>query len=167
MRQIYTFALLLLSASSFAQSAFFVGIGSDSNAVREIIESRAYLKPALGDSPDLWIRKVYSHQEIKYRFHEGILFSIEDERVFDTKELAEHVAETCKTYLGLLDFDTKQIDDIENADHFVAVTYDKVVEFILARDKTTEKYTCTLKVTSRRHGPRMQTESFVAQLTAP
>lgn len=164
MRNILTLVLITLSFSIHAQSAFFVGIGQDTGEVREYLETRTYLRTLTEDSTNLWTGSVFSNQEIKYRFHEGILYAIEDVRVFDNKEKAESISETCIGYLKLLDFDSKQLVSSGTRDHYVAITYDKVVEFSFESERDTDNYTCTLKVTSRRHGPRMKTESFVASV---
>lgn len=164
MRNILTLVLITLSFSLNAQSAFFVGIGQDTGEVREYLESRTYLRTLTEDSINLWTGNVFANQEIKYRFHEGTLYAIEDIRVFDDKEKAEAIAETCISYLKLLDFDSKQLESVNSTEHYVAVTHDKVVEFIRIQERGSDNISCTLKVTSRRYGPRMKTESFVASV---
>ncbi len=164
MRNILTLVLITLSFSLNAQSALFVGIGQDTGEVREFLETRTYLRSLTEDSINLWTGNVFSNQEIKYRFHEGTLYAIEDVRIFDDKEKAQAISETCISYLKLLDFDSKLLESSNGTDHYVAVTHDKVVEFIRVKDRDSDTYRCTLKVTSRRYGPRMKTESFVASV---
>lgn len=164
MRNILTLVLITLSFSLSAQSAFFVGIGQDTGEVREYLESRTYLRALNEDSVNLWTGNVFANQEIKYRFHDGTLYSIEDVRIFDDKERAEAITETCIGYLKLLDFDSKQLESTNSTDHYVAVTHDKVVEFIRIQERGSDNISCILKVTSRRYGPRMKTESFVASV---
>ena len=166
MRKHFTLALILLSTSGFAQSAFFVGIGLDTGEVREYLDSRTYVQNLEEDSLNLWVASTFNNQEIKYRFHDGTLFSIEDIREFDNKEQALAISETCVDYLKLLDFDTKQIDAEGGTEHYVAVTHDRVVEFIQVKNREDDSYECTLRVTSRRYGPRMKTETFVASLNS-
>ncbi len=164
MRQLYTIAFLILASSLHAQSAFFVGIGKDTSEVREFLASRSYLQNITTDSVHIWTGKIVPGQEIQYRFHDGILYAIEDERSFSDKLVADQVESSCLAYLKLLDFDTRTLSSSGGKTHYVAVTYDQVVEFIREYDKDKTNSVCQLRVTSRRYGPRMRTESFVAQL---
>lgn len=166
MRNTFTLVLLTLSLSLSAQSALFVGIGQDTSEVREYLSTRTYLGSISEDSLDLWVAEIRKQQEVKYRFHDGTLYAIEDIREYEDKQQAEEITRTCVEYLKLLDFDSKQLESSNRIKRYVAITPDKVVEFIQERDGSSERYTCTLKVTSRRYGPRMKTESFVASVNA-
>lgn len=166
MRYTFTLALIFLSASLYSQSAFFVGIGLDTGEVKEYLNSRSYVTLLDDQQQDVWIASAFDNQEINYRFHDATLYAIEDVRAIDDKEKALAVSKTCVDYMKLLDFDTKQIESVSNTEHYVAITHDRVVEFIQERNKEDESYRCTLRVTSRRYGPRMKTESFVASINA-
>ncbi len=167
MRQIYTIALLLLSTSVFSQSALFVNIGQDTGEVREFLESRTYFRSISENSISLWTGTVHKNQEVRYHFFDGVLYAIEDQRLYTDKNQAHQVMEACVTYLEMVDFDTKEMESPDNnVDHYVAITHDRVVEFKMTWDRDTNEYTCSLMVTSRRYGPRMKTESFVSQVNA-
>lgn len=163
MRHIYTFALLLLPSFVFSQSALFIGIGLDTGAVRTMLEEKDYLRHLREDSAGVWTAHAFPHQTLSYRFFDGILYAIEDTRSFSDAEKVDQLTASCLAYLKLLDYDTKTVDASSGSAHYVAVTFDQVVEFVKTRQG--DSYECTLRVTSRRHGPRMKTESFVAQVS--
>ncbi len=163
MRQLYTFILLLIPCFASSQSALFIGIGLDTGAVRTLLEEKDYLKHLREDSVGLWTARAFPNQTLSYRFFDGILYAIEDKRSFTDPEQVDQLTASCLAYLKLLDFDAKTVEASGTSVHYVAVTFDQVIEFVKIRKG--DNYDCTLRVTSRRHGPRMKTESFVAQVS--
>lgn len=165
MKQLYTALFLVLSSATFGQSSFFITLGQDTGDVRSYLESRTYVRELYDEDASHWRSPISRSQNMHYLFHDGLLYAQEDQRMFADEETAEHVSNTCIEYLKLLDYDSKELE-AEAGEHFVAVTHDRVIEFITTPQKGSEQILMTLRVTSRRYGPRMQTERFVSSLAS-
>jgi hypothetical protein len=147
-----------------AQNAMFLPFGQSSGQVKDYLASLDYVRELLSPSPDTLIHPVSARQQVVYCFRDGILYSIEDQRSYKDLKEADRVSKTCIEYMGREDRKVRNLGSSQGLGHFASVEEDRIVELFFYPGSKKEEARISLRVTSRNHGPRMETENLAAAI---
>lgn len=153
-----------LSASLSAQNAMFVPFGQSLSEIRGWVESRDYIRKVALRNQDTLVNILSEKQKVTYFFRDEILYAIEDERFYTSAKEAERVTRTCLDYMSLNDTKVRHLPSENGVARHASLEEDRVVELVvetLPKKGGTRIY---LKVTSRNHGPRMDTEELASAI---
>ena len=166
MRNLILLFFLLICVSGFAQNAFFISFGQTEKDVNDFLQTKDYIWDVPKIQEGRLVNQITDRQQITYCFKDQILYAVEDQRIYKSKRDASRSVESCVDFLRKLDKNNKvaKIGNDESKEHYVAVTDDKIFELIVEFGKKEKSSVVLFKSTSRNHGPRMQTEAFIASL---
>lgn len=164
MKYLFQVAFLLLPLAASAQNILFLPFGQAQTKVDSFLQTRDYLDQVEKLNEDILSSKVDSSSQVKYYFKTDKLYAVEDKRFYLSKKDAEEALDACLAYLKLKGevykaFNTKEVQ------HYVSIDENKMTEVIIYFNARPFEAEVHLKSTSRKYGPRMKTESFIAELT--
>ena len=164
MKFLFLIAFLLCSLATHAQNVLFLPFGQHPTVVDSFLNSRDYVDLIESLDGEIVSTKIDSTNEVNYYFKTNRLYAVEDKRVYQSQKDAQASLEACLGYLeerGEI-FKAYQSKDIQ---HYVLVDDDKMTEVFIYSSARPFRAEVHLKSTSRKYGPRMKTESFIAELT--
>lgn len=152
----------------FGQSALFLPFGQQTQEVYDHVASREYYRVAPAPTThtqDTLINRMGEGWFVTYLMEDGRLYAVEDERVYTDKKEADLVIEACLSYLGLFEKRVRTVRKASVKAYYVVVLDDRLVELkVWESGKRKKKITnISLRSTSRMYGPRLKTESMIAQ----
>ncbi len=156
----------LAQPSLSAQNGMFVPFGQSKAEFEEYLETRDYIRRISRPHTDTMINLIDNDHWATYFFDHGVLYGIEDVRVYHDEEVAERVIESCLDYMSLSTLRTRTLRSKGDFRHYALVEGDRIVELrVYQRGPRRRKVTTLhLKATSRVHGPRLQTEAYANQI---
>ncbi|MEO1450272.1 MAG: hypothetical protein AAFV07_12140, partial [Bacteroidota bacterium] len=159
-------SLVCLSSSSWAQNPMFIPFGQTKGDVMEFLASRDYVRDQDSSEAHRLTQMVSFRQKVHYLFKEGVLYSIEDERYYDNREVADRVIKSCTDYLSQGKKKLRLLSNQGGISRYAAVESDRLIELIIKHEGRRKHRITTihLRATSRWHGPRMETENLVAEI---
>jgi len=166
MKILFQIALLFCSLAASAQNILFLPFGQTQISVDSFLQTRDYLDLIEKPDPEIISSSIDSIAKVKYYFKTDRLYAVEDMRFYKDKEDAEAALDACLEFLKKKGkgevykaFNSKEVQ------HYVSVDDDKMTELIISFNARPFAAKVHLKSTSRKYGPRMKTESFIADLT--
>ena len=164
MRTITLILITLICQLSVAQNAFFIPFGQSVGEVEDYLEAREYYKQNHEKLENQIVSELSGSQQITYNFKDRVLFGVEDQRLFDSKRHANKAIESCMNFLHSKNTKVFNVNTRESKSHHVTVTENEILELIVKKGDIEKEVIVILKSTSRFHGPRMETEAFIASL---
>ena len=164
MRTLTLILFTLICQLSVAQNAFFIPFGQSINEVENLLYEREYYKNNYEKLENQIISELFGNQQVTYNFKDKVLFGVEDQRLFSSKKHANKAIESCMKFLHSKEGKVISMNSQDTRSHHVTVTEDEILELIVKKGKKEKEVIVILKSTSRFHGPRMETEAFIAGL---
>ncbi|MDW3647463.1 MAG: hypothetical protein R8P61_10385 [Bacteroidia bacterium] len=164
MKFAFLITFLLCSLATFGQNVLFLDFGQNSTRVDSFLQTRDYLELVEKMDGEILSSKIDSINEIKYYFKTDKLYAVEDKRSYASLKDAQDALNGCLSYLEGKGEVYKAFNS-KDVQHFVAVDENKMTEVIIYSNARPFRAEVHLKSTSRKYGPRMKTESFIAELT--
>lgn len=168
MMRFYLLLVLLISglAEVSAQNPMFVPFGQTRQDVIDFLSMKDYVRGQDSTDDNLLTQTVSFRQKVHYYFKEGVLYSIEDERVYDNRDIADRVIKSCTDYLSQGKKKLRLMSNQGGTQKYAAVEDDRLIELVVTHQGRRKRRITTihLRATSRWHGPRMETENLVAEV---
>lgn len=156
-----------------AQNAFFLPFGQTDQEVIQLISQKEY-PFELTQGADSISQEMQNGQRVTYYFKNGTLYAIEDTRIYTDKKEADRVLKTITDYMENEDRRVRHVGSSGGRSHYLTIEQDRVIEVVAEvrtiktrKGKVKDKHkevTMHLRVTSRLHGPRLQTEEYVSEV---
>lgn len=165
----YLLTLMLWSLCgswAVAQNGMFVPFGQTNAEFDEYLETRDYVRSLQRPHEDTLVNLIRDDHWATYFFDEGVLYAIEDVRVYRDPKVAERIVQSCLDYLKLSEMKMRTLESSGGFSHYAVVEGERIIELIVTEEGPRKERVTTvrLKSTSRMHGPRMQTESYANQI---
>ncbi|MDX1909546.1 MAG: hypothetical protein SF053_21075 [Bacteroidia bacterium] len=166
MKNITLILILSLCASAVAQNAMFIPFGQTRQEVNAYLDTREYVFRRMDRLPDTLGLRFSLPREVDYVFKENVLYAVRDERRVTDRKDAERLLKTCLDYMSMGNQRVRNVDSPNGVQHYATIKDDRLIELItIPPRQKTEPTVIILQVTSRYHGPRMQTENLVTQIS--
>ncbi len=157
---------VLMPDLSFAQNGMFIPFGQSLTEFEEYLETRDYVRDVQKPHPDTLINLISQKHWASYFFERGVLYSIEDVRIYPDEKVAEAVVSSCVDYLKMSKMRMRTLASGQGLSHYAIVEGDRIIELLVKTEGARKEKITTihLKSTSRLYGPRLKTESYAQEI---
>lgn len=151
---------LLMSLAASGQTALHIPFGQSLPEVQTFIDSRDYIFHAETSANQDTLTAKIGRKEAQYIFKEGVLYEITTSTLYQDKKKGEERYKSCVDFFKLRRSDIKNVSAGAAGKGIVAIEESQIAQVQSIPDKDAETIRVEMTITSRRHGPRMQTEEF-------
>ena len=168
MRNIYIFLFLSclgLSSQLWGQNANFLAFGLTLNEVQAELAKRDFVvdQQYYPDSDSLWIS--FPDEAASYLFENGTLYSIRYYKHYPDKKIADPHVQSVLHFFDLRKARVHKLNGSSGEDQYVMLEEDMLMLLTTRSQKKSELVSVELQATSRRYGPRTQTEALVTKVS--
>ena len=166
---VFTVVLVLFLSNLSAQNALFLPFGFTKAEVDTELAGKDYIKE-ISKFDQLWTVTVSEEWKVEYYFQNDRLFAVKDFRKFENNKQKKSMESTTLSVLDFMKKGDNEASLIENqggVTSYGSMKGDQLFEFVVDKDtyrwkKETE---LVLKVTSRKFGPRRQTDELATMIS--